>query len=272
MTASGFLRALSHKVSGKLGRAAVIDGPSISSDRGLAKENDQVKNQWMYVAMMAVLLSLTTVASANTITSTILGFSSTTPITYSPGSAFLGGSGSGTLTTPAGSLPIGTAVNFEIYTINMGFYSATTSGPAVTQNFVGLESLEVNLASDGSVVLVGYSEYPGSGYATGVLGSSSATIDFSVGTLGSMYINNLPDFAFVTLTGTTSAPLSLDYSLCPSVCPSISSFDLDWNLSVSSTPSNPAPEPSSLALLGAGLLGIATYCEVRSKMCDAAEN
>lgn len=154
------------------------------------------------------------------------------------------------MTAAAGSLPIGTAVNFSITTIIYP-QSATVSNSVVTQDYFAEPGLSVTLAADGSNVLTAGGG--GAGFADGVLGSSSATVEFPVSGLSSSYITSLPNSAYIFLIGTTSVPVSLDYSLCPSVCPSISSFNLDWNFSASSTLSS-APDPSSVLLLGGGLL------------------
>jgi len=207
-----------------------------------------VKSYLMYVATISVLL-FATLANASQIFS-ILQFNATSPVTYSPGGTYIVGDGSGTLTAAAGSLPIGTAVNFSLTTFIYP-QSATVNGTVVTQDYIAEPGLYVTLAADGSNVLTGFGV--GAGFTDGVLGSSSATVEFPVSGLSSSYITNLPNTAHIFLIGTTSVPLSLNYSLCPSVCPSISSFDLDWNFSASSSQSS-APEPSSVLLLGGGLL------------------
>ncbi len=130
----------------------------------------------MYFVAIAVLL-LATGASA-TVVSTIVGFTSTDPVQYSPSGAYIEGIGTGSLTTTAGILPIGTAVNWDISTIIYP-QNATVNGQIVTQDFLTEADVSITLASDGSNILFATSPLA-TGYATGTLGTSSATIVFPV--------------------------------------------------------------------------------------------
>ena len=125
-----------------------------------------MKNYWICIATMSVLL-IATVAGANNLSSPILGFTSTSGgVSYLTSEGYISGSGTGTLTTAAGTLPVGMAVNYNI----VGFMypqPATVSGNFVSQPFISEVQLYVTLASDGSNVLFGDTDLVDLGYEIG---------------------------------------------------------------------------------------------------------